>query len=142
MHFPEKQGDTKHGRQVDLTLQRPGEHHYIHSVSADGIRVVDQLCTGSIIVSTHRLITDWPVTIPGEINADHIGQILELEPEIVLIGTGERQVFLEPEILMNFYKQPVGVEVMSTRAACDTFNILVSERRNVVAALMQPAFSQ
>ncbi len=126
---------------MDLTLQRPGEHHYIHSVSADGIRVVNQLCTGSIIVSANRLITDWPVTSPGEITADHIEQILDLEPEIVLIGTGQRQVFLEPEMLMHFYKQPVGVEIMSTRAACDTFNILVSEGRNVVAALVQVTIS-
>ncbi len=122
---------------MDLTFQRPGAHHYIHSVSADGIRVVDQLCTGSIIVSANRLITDWPVTSPGEITADHVGLILDLEPEIVLIGTGPRQVFLQPEMLMQFYKQGVGVEIMSTRAACDTFNIIVSEGRNVVAALVQ-----
>ena len=126
---------------MDLTFQRPGQHHYIHSVSTDGIRVVDQVCTGSIIVSASRLITDWPVSTVEDIAAGHIGQILELEPEIVLIGTGERQVFLGPEMLMNFYKQSVGVEIMTTRAACDTFNILVSEGRNVVAALMQAAIS-
>ncbi|MFB3079379.1 MAG: Mth938-like domain-containing protein [Lysobacterales bacterium] len=126
---------------MELTVQRPGEHHYIHSVSADGIRVVDQLCTGSIIVSANRLITDWPVKSPGEITADHVGQILDLEPEIVLIGTGPRQVFLQPEMLMQFYKQGVGVEIMSTRAACDTFNIIVSEGRNVVAALVQVTIS-
>jgi uncharacterized protein len=121
---------------MDLTYQRPSRHHYIHSVSGDGIRVVDQVCTGSIIVSANRLITDWPVTNPVEITVDHIRQILELEPEIVLLGTGKRQVFLDPEMLMHFYKHPVGVEIMSTRAACDTFNILVSEGRNVVAALV------
>lgn len=126
---------------MDLTLQRPGEHHYIHSVSADGIRVVDQVCTEPIVVSRSRLIRDWPVATAGEITADHIRQILDLEPEIVLIGTGERQVFLEPELLMHFYNYPVGVEIMSTRAACDTFNILVSEGRNVVAALMQATVS-
>ncbi len=127
---------------MDLTLQRPGQHHYIHSVSADGIRVVDQVCTGSIIVSANRLVRNWPVTTPGEITAGLIGPILDLEPEIVLIGTGERQVFLEPEILMHFYKQSVGVEIMSTRAACDTFNILVAEGRNVVAALVQATISR
>ena len=127
---------------MELTIQRPGEHHYIHSVSADGIRVVDQFCTGSIIISANRLITDWPVTSPEEITADHIGQILDLEPEIVLIGTGALQVFLEQEMLMHFYKHPVGVEIMSTRAACDTFNILVSEGRNVVAALVQEQESE
>ncbi len=127
---------------MDLTFQRPGEYHYIQSVSVDGIRVVDQVCTGSIIVSANRLITDWPVTYPTEITAEQIRQILDLEPEIVLIGTGKQQIFLEPEMLMLFYQQPVGVEVMSTRAACDTFNILVSEGRNVVAALMQAGISQ
>ncbi len=127
---------------MDLTLQRPGQHHYIHSVSADGIRVVDQVCTGSIIVSANRLVRNWPVTSPGEITAGLIGPILDLEPEIVLIGTGDRQVFLEPEILMHFYKQSVGVEIMSTRAACDTFNILVAEGRNVVAALVQATISR
>ena len=126
---------------MDLTLQRPGEHHYIHSVSADGIRVVDQVCTEPIVVSRNRLIRDWPVASAGEITVDHIRQILDLEPEIVLNGTGERQVFLEPELLIHFYRQPVGVEIMSTRAACDTFNILVSEGRNVVAALMQATVS-
>ena len=126
---------------MDLTFQRPGQHHYIHSVSTDGIRVVDQVCTGSIIVSASRLITDWPVSAVEDITAGHIGQILDLEPEIVLIGTGEHQVFLGPEMLMHFYKQPVGVEIMTTRAACDTFNILISEGRNVVAALMQAAIS-
>jgi uncharacterized protein len=40
-------------------------------------------------------------------------------------------------MLMHFYRRQVGVEIMSTRAACDTFNILVSEGRNVVAALVQ-----
>ncbi len=122
---------------MDLILQRPGEHHFIRSVSADGIRVVDQLCTKSIIVSANRLIRDWPVTAPGEIAANHVGQILDLKPEIVLIGTGARQVFLDPEILMQCYRQAVGVEIMTTRAACDTFNILVSEGRKVVAGLVQ-----
>lgn len=102
---------------------------------------MDQVCTDSIIVSASRLIRNWPVTTPGEITADSIGQILDLEPELVLIGTGGHQVFLEPEILMHFYKQHVGVEIMSTRAACDTFNILVSEGRNVVAALVQATIS-
>ena len=122
---------------MDLTFQRPGEHYYIHSVSADGIKVIDQLCTTSIIVSAHHLITDWLVTSPHEMTADHVVQILGLQPEIVLIGTGKHQIFLDPELLMHFYKHPVGVEIMSTRAACDTFNILVSEGRNVVAAMMQ-----
>jgi uncharacterized protein len=39
---------------------------------------------------------------------------------------------------MCFYRRQVGVEFMSTEAACRTFNVLVSENRNVVAALLPP----
>lgn len=88
-------------------------------------------------MSANRLITEWPVTNPGALSADHIRQILELDPEIVLIGTGNHQVFLDPEMLMHFYQRSVGVETMTTQAACHTFNLLVSENRNVVAALLQ-----
>ena len=121
---------------MDLTHQKPGDHHFIHSADSSGIRVVDQLCTGSLIVSTRRLITDWSPRHVEQITVDDLEQVLELEPEVVLIGTGERQTFLDPELLMVFYRNGVGVEVMTTQAACRTFNVLVSEQRPVVAALL------
>ena len=121
---------------MDLTLQRPRGHHYIHSVSNEGIRVVDQIFSEALIVSAHRLITDWPVNSAQELDAELLERILELEPEVVLVGTGKSQVFLPPELLMVFYRHSVGVEIMSTQAACRTFNVLVSEDRNVVAALI------
>ena len=64
------------------------------------------------------------------------GGVFDLQPEIVLIGTGRKQVFLQPELMMSFYRREVGFEVMSTHAACRTFNVLVSESRNAVAALL------
>jgi uncharacterized protein len=57
----------------------------------------------------------------------------------VIIGTGERQHFLPPLLMMEFHGQGIGAEVMSTAAACRTFNVLVSEGRNVVAALLPPS---
>jgi uncharacterized protein len=35
-----------------------------------------------------------------------------------------------------FYAKGVGVEVMTTEAACRTFNVLVSDGRAAVAALL------
>jgi uncharacterized protein len=97
---------------------------------------VDQLFSEALIVSAHHLITGWPVSRAQELDAELLEQVLELKPEVVLIGTGKSQVFLPPELLMVLYRQSVGVEIMSTQAACRTFNVLVSEDRNVVAALM------
>ena len=59
-----------------------------------------------------------------------------LEPEIVLLGTGDRQHFPHPRLLAPLTERRIGVEVMDTRAACRTFNILVAEGRRVAAALV------
>jgi uncharacterized protein len=121
---------------MDLTLHRPGDHLFVHSVTADGIRIVDDLHQGPLVVSPGRLLTDWPVRSCGELTHERLQPIFDLDPDIVLIGTGKTQVFLPPELMMAFYSRGIGVEVMTTEAACRTFNVLVSEERRVVAALM------
>jgi uncharacterized protein len=121
---------------MDLTLQYPGEHLFIRSVSDAGIQVVDDFYLSSLVLSTHEVIPDWPVKKAGDIERHHLERVLELNPEIVIVGTGQTQVFLPPELMMFFYERNVGIEVMTTDAACRTFNVLVSESRNVVAALI------
>jgi uncharacterized protein len=121
---------------MDLTLENPGDHLFIRSVSAQGIQVVDHFYTSSIIVSANRVIPDWPVKSIENITEQHLDAVLELRPEVVLIGTGARQAFLPPQQMMYFYSRNIGVEVMTTDAACRTFNVLASELRNVVAALI------
>ena len=63
-------------------------------------------------------------------------RLLAHNPEIVLLGTGATQRFLHPRVTQPLAEARVGVEVMDTRAACRTFNILLGEGRRVVAALI------
>jgi uncharacterized protein len=90
----------------------------------------------SLVVSGERLVTDWPATSVDALSADHLAAILELKPEIVLLGTGNSFRFPEPSRVAPLYKAGIGVEVMDTPAACRTYNILLGEGRNVVAALI------
>lgn len=121
---------------MDLTLQNPGNNLFVRYATPDGIQVVDDFYPSAIILSAKEVITDWPVKSVHDIDRRHLEQILELAPEVVLIGTGRDQAFLPPELLMVFYERGVGVEVMNTSAACRTFNVLVSESRKVVGALI------
>jgi uncharacterized protein len=121
---------------MDLTLERPGDHLFIRSVSKAGIRVVDDTYDRSIILSTQEVIGDWAVTSMDDFDERDVEKILQLNPEIVLVGTGPRQRFLDPRLMVKFYERGAGVEVMTTEAACRTFNVLASELRNVVAALL------
>ncbi|HET6591577.1 MAG TPA: MTH938/NDUFAF3 family protein [Xanthomonadales bacterium] len=123
---------------MDLTLDRPGEHLFIRSVSADGILVADRLYPGPLVLSARDLVSDWSAQRLEDLGEPTLEPIFRLEPEVVLIGTGPVQRFPAPELLMCFYRRGVGVEFMSTPAACRTFNVLVSENRNVVAALLPP----
>jgi len=90
----------------------------------------------SLLVSPERLVTDWPADSIDALTADHLAAIVAMQPEIVLLGTGRAFRFPEPAKLAPLYNAGIGVEVMDTPAACRTYNILMGEGRNVVAALV------
>lgn len=57
-------------------------------------------------------------------------------PEVVLIGTGSRQIFLPPATLLPLTRRRIGVECMTLAAACRTFNLLAAEGRKTIAVLL------
>src|SRR5688572_24242088 len=92
--------------------------------------------TESLVVGADRLVTAWPLASVEALAADHLAAVMEMNPEIVLIGTGATFLFPEPARLAPLRNAGIGVEVMDTPAACRTYNILLAEGRNVVAALI------
>ena len=121
---------------MDLVLDNPGDSLFIRSVTEDGIRVGDDVYQSPIALNAEQLIDDYPISSIGQLTEKDLDQLLSLQPDVVLIGTGEKQHFLQPRQLMFFYSRNIGVEVMDTYAACRTFNVLVSELRNVAAMLL------
>ena len=94
--------------------------------------------SASLVVNGERLVTDWPAASIEALTADHLAAIVELKPEVVLLGTGRAFTFPEPGLLAPLHAAKIGVEIMDTPAACRTYNILLGEGRNVVAALIVP----
>lgn len=123
---------------MELTREHPGDKVYVRAVSAAGITVADNTYESPVILSPDAVEADWQVGSVEDVSEDAIQAVLGLRPELVIIGTGASQRFLEPELMMLFHRNGVGIEVMDTRAACRTFNILVMEERRVVAALIPP----
>lgn len=121
---------------MDLILEQPGDYHFIRSVTEKGIQLGEDFFLEPFILNADQIILDWPVTSIERINEQDLETVLELQPEVVLIGTGARQRFLHPQQMMFFYSRNIGLEVMTTDAACRTFNVLVSEFRNVAAMLI------
>ena len=90
----------------------------------------------NLVVLRDRLLTDWQPAGFDELTAEHFALIAELEPEIVLLGTGTRLRFPRPEITRPLVEARIGLEVMDFQAACRTFNFLAAEERKVAAALL------
>jgi len=121
---------------VEFNLEVPQDQFFVRSVSEKGIRVHEDYFKQPFILSGQRIIPDWGVKSVADINEESLQALFELQPEVVLIGTGNTQVFLPPATQVHFFRRGIGFEVMTTDAACRTFNVLVSEGRVVVAALL------
>ncbi|MBC7945266.1 MAG: Mth938-like domain-containing protein [Burkholderiales bacterium] len=90
----------------------------------------------SLIVLPERLIADWGLDSFESLSARDFDFLLSLQPEILLLGTGDRLRFPHPRLSASLVQANVGMEVMDTRAACRTYNVLVEEGRKVAAALL------
>jgi uncharacterized protein len=88
------------------------------------------------VVVTPEKVTQWTVNDFEALTAADFGFVAELKPEIVILGTGATQRFPLPELARSLAAIGVGVEVMDSRAACRTYNILAAEGRKVVAAIL------
>jgi uncharacterized protein len=91
---------------------------------------------GAVILSASTLLAQPDIQDLESLVAVDATRILALEPEIVLLGTGARQIFPAASYSAQYLRAGIGLEVMDTGAACRTFNVLVGEQRRVVALLL------
>ena len=131
--------DLAHGRillvTMKLTLESTSRINLVRGYSRAELRIGEQIVHSSCIVAADRLITDWPPAVFESLSPEHLGAIFALQPEVVLLGTGEQQRFPPAAVRAAFAERRVGLEVMDLGAACRTYNILVQEERRAVAAL-------
>lgn len=90
----------------------------------------------SAIVTPKILIDDWRPQAPNELNIQDVMVLAELEPEVLLVGTGRALTWPDHALLAPLRDRTIGFEIMDTAAACRTYNILMFEGRRVAAALM------
>ncbi|KAF0283321.1 hypothetical protein BA898_00565 [Spiribacter roseus] len=104
---------------------------------ADGeIRINDVRYNRSLLVTPDTLVTEWGPTSVEAARTSDFAAVHELDPEVVLLGTGVHQTFPSRELMLSVMETGVGLEVMDTASACRTYNVLMSEGRRVVAALI------
>jgi uncharacterized protein len=90
----------------------------------------------SVVVLPDRVIESWKVPRFEELEARHFEFLCELDPEVVLLGTGASLRFPHPRITRCLTDRRIGLEVMDSHAVCRTYNILAAEGRHVLAAVL------
>ena len=89
----------------------------------------------SLIVLPDRIV-HWEARDFDDLTEAAFSALARLPLEILVLGTGARLRFPHPSNTKALHTAGIGLEVMDTRAACRTYNILLSEDRRVGAALL------
>ncbi len=119
-----------------LTLDSGAGTYRISEYGEGYVTINEERLTASVVVMPERLIRNWgPEAVP-DLETTHLQVVADLNPEVVLIGTGRFQTFPRSELLSPLLSNGVGFEIMDTTAACRTYNILMAEGRTVAAALL------
>lgn len=109
--------------------------YLIDAYDAQGVMIGKQRYTQGLIVTPTQIIAPWSLQ-PTDLTAEFIDELLAFAPQIIVLGTGNRQVFPDPSLYFAVMERGIGFEVMDTGAACRTYNILIADGRRVVAGLM------
>jgi uncharacterized protein len=119
---------------LKLTLET-SDVNLIRAWEPDAVRVGEEWLRGHLILSSQHIILDWVVSAPGSLQAQDLRPAIDLDPEVILLGTGRRLSLPDIDLMSKLAAQGIGLEIMDTPAACRTYNVLIHEGREVVAAL-------
>lgn len=116
--------------------QDNAEGHQINAYDATHITIDSSDYQHSLILNKNNIICPWTEKQFTELTEADFTKLIELKPHIVLLGTGRKQHYPSPAILLLFHQHQIGLECMSTAAACRTYNVLAAEGRQVAAGLI------
>ena len=112
-----------------------GDAHYRITGYGDGwVGVNQDQMQSSFIIMPDQLFTDWQPQRIHELTAANLQPLLAMNAQIILLGTGTTQIFPQPDVWFALVQNGIGFEIMSTDAACRTYNLLSAEDRRVAAA--------
>lgn len=121
---------------MDLTPIIPADRQVIESYGRGGFRVSGVSYKGAILVFPDATQA-WVPSDMAAVNIASLQPVLDKGGvEILLLGCGPRMEQMPRELRQALRAAGIVVDAMDTGAACRTYNVLLSEDRRVVAALL------
>ena len=120
---------------VELSREQT-QWNVIRAWESGRVRINEHWVDGNVIVTPDEIVPDWVVADPAAVATSDLEPAIERKPEIIVLGMGETMRTPDVELMAALAEHAIGLEIMSTPAACRTFNVLVHEERRVIAALI------
>lgn len=90
----------------------------------------------SCFLNQKQLEDEWACHTFDDLSEETFQPLIDTYPEVIILGTGESQQFPAPHLFAFCAQKGIGLEVMDNAAACRTYNVLTTEEREVVLALI------
>ena len=126
----------KLGPEMKFTEHRDSNINAVKSYQKGQVRINADTYEKSLFLTQTEVFSNWQITDIQALDKTLLKPILEQKPEVIILGTGEVQTFPDFSLFAYCREHGVGLEVMANDAACRTFNILTTEDRPVILALI------
>jgi len=121
---------------MKFQLDEPQGGNSISRHDGQGVWVNGTEYRHSLLVPWRGEVQAWGLARFEDLGEQHFEPILAHKPELVILGSGARIRFAKPALYRRLIEARIGVETMDLAAACRTYNVLASEGRAVLAALL------
>lgn len=123
---------------MEFQQDTPLGDYIIEAYQNDRITINQTDYHRSFLIAPNQLIPDWEPQTVSAIDDHHWQPVIDIQPSILIIGTGYQPTIVHPNKLKTLYDARIGVETMPTGPACRTYMALLAEGRNAMAAIILP----
>lgn len=122
---------------MDVTPVVSLEKQLIGGYGDGGFTITGVRHEGSVLVLPDQTL-HWSVAAMTDLRIETLASLWQAEPvpAILLLGCGRGMIPIPRDIRLALKAQGIVAEPMDTGAACRTYNVLLTEGRDVAAALV------
>jgi len=117
-------------------VREPGSAVTVRHVEKGKIKIGNEELAENVVLFRDEIHRHWqPADIDNPTSQD-LADLIREKPDVIIFGTGWQTRLPPRELVFALARLGIGFEMMDTPAACRTFNVLVSEDRDVAAVLI------
>ena len=126
---------------MDIQPDTTGNRYAISACGEDSVVIDNATFHGSLIVMPDRRPIPWSICSFRDLTIDDLTALTSYRPDLILLGTGQQMQRIPENWIFTLLGHGILIESMTTRAACGTYNLMLSEERRVLLALIREKIS-